>query len=261
MLTSSRAKSTSTAAPTVGWFWDARVHRYRDPTTGRFMTHSQAIAVRDRFTGAVGSQLAAIHGEAFAMLSLYDESPGAFPGMSREDVFQLCANQFFAPSGTPVGGPSAWEKISEFHQGQYVMGRGGLNAMTDRDWQDLRLLLDAQRVYWERFEADVRAGRLSEVQIRVRAQYYVNSGTAFYETGYASSWQITLPAMPADGSTECYSNCRCHWRITQEVNRETNRLRTVAYWVAVDDGGTCADCHDRGIMWAPYVPSDDEWME
>lgn len=97
---------------------------------------------------------------------------------------------------------------------QYMLARGGKNSMTDGDWSSLGEALKKQYEYMNRFAEEIKAGKLSEAQIKQRMQLYFESSGAMYEQGNAKAQGVPhLPQYPGDGATACRVNCKCHWEI------------------------------------------------
>src|SRR4051812_14729625 len=62
-----------------------------------------------------------------------------------------------------------------------VLGRGGRSSMTPRDWGGIGASLKPQYQLLEGFRADLKAGKLSELQIAQRARQYFNAAREAYE--------------------------------------------------------------------------------
>ena len=128
---------------------------------------------------------------------------------------------------------------------QYVMARGGRAAMTQRDWGRLGAMLKKQYGFMNRFGEDIAAGKLTEAQMARRSQMYFDSARQAFERGKEESLGMpTLPAYPADGQTQCLSNCQCYWDI-----RETED-EWLATWT-LGAAEHCPDCVENAERWAP----------
>jgi len=147
---------------------------------------------------------------------------------------------------------SAWvqgmrQEIKESYISQYLLAKGGVQNMTPEDWGRLGGLLKNQYQYLNGFAQELNAGQMSEAQIRQRAELYIKSSRQAYERGRVASLQMpALPAYPGDGSTQCVTNCQCHWEIT-ETSDEWR-----AYWT-LGAAEHCPDCVQRSKDWAPYT--------
>ena len=131
------------------------------------------------------------------------------------------------------------QEIKDEYIRQYVAGRGGVGSMAQKDWGKLGSMLKTQYAYADGFSEDLE--NLTEGQIRSRSLMYINSSRQAYEQGQRRAisnaegftqerWMLndsehcadcssyaalgwvdigTIPATPADGSTQCKSNCKC----------------------------------------------------
>jgi hypothetical protein len=73
---------------------------------------------------------------------------------------------------------------------------------------DIKAAVAAQMAYFERFAADVRAGRLSPAQTMARAMLYAGAVRAPYYAARWGEWEIPADLIP--GNQACLGNCRCH---------------------------------------------------
>jgi hypothetical protein len=122
----------------------------------------------------------------------------------------------------------------------YVLGRGGLEQMTDNDWIVVQNLTDAQYRYLQGFGAAIAEGGLSPAMIQARAGQYADAarpalGTARQVAvelaGYKQErwvrtasescldciafdgmgWQaLGYFPIPGAGRTRCLTHCRCY---------------------------------------------------
>jgi len=137
-------------------------------------------------------------------------------------------------------------EIKKTYINQYLLAKGGRQNMTQADWGRLGGMLKNQYGYLDKFAQDINAGKMTEAQIKARSQLYINSGRQAYERGRVAALGMpSLPAYPGDGSTQCLTNCQCHWEITEA---ETEWL---AYWT-LGAAEHCPDCVQRAQDWAPY---------
>lgn len=75
--------------------------------------------------------------------------------------------------------------------------------------QAIKERVAGQLPYLRQFAADVAAGRLSDAQIAARAALYAGATRATYYLSRNAGWDLRAVPIPADGGTECISNCRC----------------------------------------------------
>lgn len=116
-------------------------------------------------------------------------------------------------------------------------------SLTAEERAQLEAMLGSQLDYLSNFAKVLDTLVISDI-IR-RAMMYINSARQAYEKakvyGYAD-----LPAYPCDGTSECLSNCRCHWEI------QVSNGRMVAYW-RLGAADHCMTCQTRSQEWNPYI--------
>lgn len=127
---------------------------------------------------------------------------------------------------------------------QFLMGRGGTNAMGDGDWKRVAAFQDAQETYLRGFAQTVADAELSAAQVSSRAALYPRSTRSQFDAGRAAVRDIELPGHPGDGGTACRANCRCAWDITDK------RDGVVARWVVNAGAEHCEDCQARSLKWS-----------
>lgn len=109
---------------------------------------------------------------------------------------------------------------------------------------EIKAAVAKQLEYLRGFVEDVQAGKLSEKQVRARADLY--SG-AVRETYSQARWLgIPLPFMPTQGS-ECKVNCRCRWDVVK-LDGDGNYD---AYWRMGATEQHCTTCPSRAAA-SPY---------
>ena len=194
------------------WRWEESTRRYRDQSTGRYMARSD-------------------------VMSYVNESLAA-SGTATNDMGSMVAQGIISPADFET---IARQEIKEQYITQYMLGRGGRDAMTQADWGSIGgMLRDQYHPYFDGFMADIKAGNLSEAQIQARLRMYVDSSRQAYEKAHernakdlgmdeeswavdmslencedclayrAEGWQeIGYFPEPADGSTRCLSHCGC----------------------------------------------------
>lgn len=202
------------------WVWDTTSRRYRDMDTGRWLSHATVTTLRN--------ELAALQ------RSWADTSAAA---LVRGDW-----------------SVRRWEleirdRLKTVYVAEYLLGRGGKNAMTQADYGRIGAMLRDQYQWLRGFAIDVQAGKLSQNQIADRTQKYHESAVQAFERGKAAAYStdLILPAYPADGRTRCRSRCRCRWSI-----RETKTMWK-AYWRINGRAENCADCLRRAQEYNPYT--------
>lgn len=199
------------------WEYDEASRRYRHISTGRYLSASSSVALRDDVVSRFRS-------EADALASkLADQTI---------DV-------------------QTWERemqraVKEVQSVQYAFGRGGMNAMAAMDRTALAELVTAQNTYLRGFAQAVADGTLSEAQIAARSKLYYGASRSAYERGRASAFNVQLPAHPCDGSTPCKSNCTCFWSLVDKPDTVEATWRTTA-------SESCSVCRGRARRWSPLV--------
>lgn len=199
------------------WTFDTKSRRYRNLTTGRYLSAASSIELRDD-----------------AVVRLRRDTA---------DLTRQLADREIAVQ--------AWESamqanVREVNVLQFAFGRGGRNAMTDTDRASLAEIIDGQNAYLRAFAQDVAAGQLSEAQITARAKLYYGSSVAAYERGRSGAFGVSLPAYPADGGTACKSACRCRWQLVDKGDE------IHATW-KLQAGESCSGCKRRASQWSPLV--------
>lgn len=130
---------------------------------------------------------------------------------------------------------------------QYLLARGGRNAMKPADWGRVGYQLRSQYGYLQQFAQEIDAGLLSDKQIAARARLYIQATRSAFERGLAAGWQVVLPEYPGDGNQICRTACRCRWAI-----RPTDE-GTEARWIVNPGAEHCDSCLNNAQRWNPLV--------
>lgn len=202
----------------MAWQYDEASHRYRDVATGRYLSPTASLSLRDDFQDRQRATLTRLADR----LASQDMSVQQWEAAMRTAVRQI-------------------------HSVEYAYGRGGVNAMTAADDLALRSLVADQWAYLHTFAESARAGLLTPAQIAARAQQYAASSRQSYERGHAAAWGVDLPAYPGQ-NTVCKASCRCSWSITETADE----FRCT--WVR-HASDSCSTCLSRAAQWAPLVIS------
>lgn len=109
--------------------------------------------------------------------------------------------------------------------------------------------LVTQLKFLEKFGVEIQEGAQWERGWNSRAQMYAESIKAPFYRGLTRMYP--LPAMPADGSSQCLTRCACAWEIS-ELAGDGN---ADCYW-RVSKDESCATCIQRGRDWAPLTIRD-----
>lgn len=198
------------------WQFDSRARRFREVSTGRFLSSKVAVDLRD-----------------------------GFQERRRADVDALTRRLAEKEISVQAWEAEMTQALRQLFNAQWAYGRGGLNAMTPADWDRAAELVEAQRVYLRAFAEDIASGRLSEAQINARARLYYGASRGAYERGRASAFNVRLPVHPGENSP-CGANCACHWSLRDAGETiEATWKRTASE--------SCSVCKQRARDYAPLV--------
>lgn len=139
------------------------------------------------------------------------------------------------------------KRIRDAHSAQYLLARGGRNAMFQTDLDVLTEIIKDQFGYLQQFGEEVRAGNLSAKQITARSELYIEASTNAHEQAKAASFDITLPQYPGDGNQDCNVRCRCRW----EIDEKKDTIE--AFWLLNVAAQHCDTCLSNAARWAPYT--------
>jgi hypothetical protein len=211
----------------ASWAWDATSRRYRNVDTGRYLSSSKSVELRDDFLAK--------------QRDLVDTLSAALAnGSMTLQAWQL----------------EMRERIRLAFVTEYAFARGGRDRLSDDDKAEIGELVREQWGYLRNFAAEIATGKLSPAQAAARARLYMAAATRAHERGKASAWSIDLPAYPGDGTSECLVNCRCAWQIADTGEQ------IEATWHCFTDTESCATCVERSKQWAPltFEKAADERM-
>jgi predicted nucleic acid-binding Zn ribbon protein len=189
--------------------WSQSARRYRDLATGRFLSASDFQNLRESFADTQNQTI--------------------------EDLTAQLANGDRTLRSWEA---EVWTRIRIAFDAEFMAGRGGRNALTDADRSLIARLRKTQREFLRSFAEEIADGGFSEAKIAARAKLYVASSRQAFERGKARSWNLRLPAYPADGSSECMANDRCYWSIDDKPDRVN------CYW-RLSVAEHCSTCLDR----------------
>jgi hypothetical protein len=204
------------------WTYDASVKLYRNTRTGRFLSVSQMLELRDEFSGA---QLS------------YAEDMAAKLAAGEESI-QSWLIDFRT-------------QIKNVFIDEYILARGGRNAMTQSDWGKLGAMIKKQYEFAQNFAEQIAQGEFTEAYIANRMGMYFDSATQAYEHGRIASYGMPdLPVWPAGGTTPCLARCKCYWSI-----EETDEA-WLCSWITTA-AESCDGCLDYEAMYAPLTVTKD----
>ena len=199
------------------WVWNQLTKRYRNSKTKKTITSNTVLQLRDDFVD-----------EMRDFSNLTDDLVNSRMTV-QEWVFEMR------------------KRVRNVNSAEYMLARGGRNAMFQTDLDALSEIIKDQFGYLQQFGEEVRGGQLSASQITARSELYMESATAAHEKGKAASFDIVLPAYPADGSQDCHARCRCRWEIDEKKNT------TEAFWLLNVAAKHCDTCLSNAARWAPYT--------
>lgn len=195
--------------------WEPGTARYRDSTTGRFVSSE---TVRTAINESIQGSESAVSVLNEALLSR---------SVNVDDWYLLFKDE-----------------LKHEYIRQYVAGRGGLRVMTSEDWGSVGGSFAEQLRYleaWRSSLTDAELENLSLASLNQRAGMYINSSREAFERGHLRAafaadmteerWVLgaaehcddctelasrnwvsigTLGTFPGAGETECLTNCKCH---------------------------------------------------
>lgn len=171
------------------WSFDTTLGRYRNATTGRFLSQADALQLTQRSIAGAQQELQSL------MLSL---AQGVVDlGQWQRQFAQL---------------------LKELHLSQFILGRGGLRHTTPENFLEVGRILKAEYRYLEAFGRDLATGRLSVAQATARAGLYLAKARLSYWAGQRQAMaQGPMPAemrrllAPVEHCRECVSYAAAGW--------------------------------------------------
>lgn len=199
------------------WVWNQLTKRYRNSKTKKTVSSNTVLRLRDDFVD-----------EMRDFSKLTDDLVNSRITV-QEWVFEMR------------------KQVRDAHSAQYMLARGGRNAMFQTDLDALTEIIKDQYDYLQKFGEEVRAGNLSASQIKARSELYMEASTTAHEQAKAASFDITLPEYPGDGNQDCNVRCRCRW----EIDEKKDTIE--AYWLLNVAAKHCDSCLSNAAKWAPYT--------
>ena len=89
------------------------------------------------------------------------------------------------------------KRVRDVNAAEYMLARGGRNAMFQTDLDALSDIIKEQFGYLQKFGEEVRAGNLSASQITARSELYMESSTRAHEQAKAASFRYRAAAVPS----------------------------------------------------------------
>ncbi len=200
------------------WVWNQLTKRYRNAKTKKTVSANTVLRLRDDFVD-----------------------------LKRDTFSELTDNLINSRITVQEWVHEMRKRIRDVNNAQYMLARGGRNAMFQTDLDALSEIIKDQFDYLQQFGEEVRAGNLSASQIKARSELYMESSTRAHEQAKAASFDIELPEYPADGSQICKARCRCRW----EINVKKDTIE--AFWLLNVAAKHCDSCLANAAKWAPYT--------
>lgn len=116
-----------------------------------------------------------------------------------------------------------------------------------KQWLVLGNEIRKQFNYLAEFVRQLNESQISEGEIFNRVDLYMESAGASF---WRSVSPVELPAYPKDGTTQCLSNCGCHWVFDYVMDSFGNHVAVLAYWT-LGELEHCPDCVQRHDEWNP----------
>jgi len=140
------------------------------------------------------------------------------------------------------------KETKDTYLSQYMLGRGGRNAMTQADYGRVGRQIRDQYSFLQNFAERIADGKYSERQISAISQLYIEGSSSAFEIGNARAHgSLSLPQHPGDGKTQCLTNCKCHWQI-----RDTGGAWSCVWVLNVAEH--CPDCLANASKWSGGNP-------
>ena len=140
--------------------FDPSSARYRNATTGRFVSNAQITGLRDAFADRVMGRTDGV----VSRLVSGDITISDFESAMRQHV-------------------------RDVHLAEYTLGRGGRAVMTQSDYGRTGYYLREQYGYLRKFRDEIAAGNLTDEQIKARARLYTEDAIGAFERGRLAAFE------------------------------------------------------------------------
>ena len=137
------------------WSYDTTLGRYRDATSGRFLSEKEALQLTQK------SVLRA-----------------------REEIQGLTTDMLQRITTLADWQRQVAQVIKEVHLAQYILGRGGIKNTTPADFLVVARTLKGEYAYLDQFARQLASGRISEPMLRARINLYLNKTVGSYWAGH-----------------------------------------------------------------------------
>ncbi len=133
---------------------------------------------------------------------------------------------------------------------QYVLGRGGRDSMTQRDWGIVGRQLRDQYAYLNNFTQQISNGAYEGFPDALNNRlglYFDSARQAFNRAELEVRGLPAMPQVPGDGQTACMTRCKCNLEF---VRTATSWL---IYWRLNASAKHCPDCLGLSSAWSPLI--------
>jgi len=142
----------------------------------------------------------------------------------------------------------AWQdeisrQLARYHAASYLAG-SGTDTLTGPARTAVLSDLATQLKFLGKFGIEIQEAQEWQAGWNARAAMYARSIATPYWRG--ATKMLPLPAMPADGTTQCLTNCKCSWSVVA-LDGDGNYDCT---W-QMSDVEHCQTCKQRASDWAP----------
>jgi hypothetical protein len=175
-----------------------------------------------------------------------NDARDVFIANQREWAYTLTESLASGSMTLPTWVKNMRSRLKTDYTALYALGVGGFENLTPENKKTLNKLLREQYKYLNDFAAEIATGNLSPAAIANRSTLYFESGRQAFAAGRAWAWNISLPAHPGDGGTQCRTNCKCRWRIKRV------RKNVEARW-ELSAAENCPDCIAHSQEWNPVI--------
>lgn len=137
---------SAAAVDMPGVRWDSKSGRYRYTDTGRFLSREAFLSITRRQISYSEKQLESLNTQLIKG--------------------ELSLRRWQVETA---------EALKSLHLRQAILTKGGVDRMTDADYLRVGRSLRSEYKYLQNFAKDVKAGKLSEAQLRARSKLYLEN--------------------------------------------------------------------------------------
>ena len=191
--------------------YDPKSRRFRGPD-GRYIAASEIIGIRDEIIVAKKQRTATLVNSLYAGTL----TPAAFVLAMRTEIQRTVLME-------------------------YMLGRGGANALTQDDYGRIGGILKPQYQYLNTFTTQIMNGDVTKDQATRRAGMYIDASRNAHSRGVSGAWDIDLPAYPG-----IHPYCAC----VLDFHDRGDRVHV--YWTT-QSANACHECEGYESEWNPLV--------